>query len=115
MSQTNRLTYTKNEVTSWPIPNYWDILALILIVAMVVLVSLGAKAMLGRYHLGEVIPISISPWHLPYYALRTVLRMLIALAVSCFRLVIGLQITMQNGLLFLLLIYAAAPVLGYYR
>ena len=82
MTRKNILTYAKNEVTSWPVPNYWDLIALVLIVALVVTVSLGARDMLQHYHLGQVIPISISPWHLPYYALRTVLRMFIALFFS---------------------------------
>lgn len=82
MSTSTKHTFAKNEVTTWPVPNYWDGLALILVLAVIVLLSLGAKAMLGRYQLGDVLPVSLDPIHLPYYALRTLLRMLIALACS---------------------------------
>ena len=75
-------TYAKNEATNWPIPNYWDLIALALVVGLILLFGLGAKAMLGTYQLGQPIPISLSPINLPYYALRTVLRMFIALVCS---------------------------------
>jgi len=77
-----RKTYAKNEVTTWPIPNYWDVIALVLILAIIVLLGWGAKAMLGQYKLGKPILISLSPWELPYYALRSVIRMFIALGCS---------------------------------
>lgn len=38
--------------------------------------------MSGQFVVGQSIPISLSPWELPYYALRSVLRMLIALVLS---------------------------------
>lgn len=78
----SKRTYTKNEVTSWPIPNYWDVLALILVVAILFLLGWGAKAMVNRYDIGQPLPISLDPIHLPYYALRTVIRMFIALFFS---------------------------------
>ncbi|MBS0350055.1 MAG: ABC transporter permease subunit [Proteobacteria bacterium] len=75
-------TYAKNEAATWPIPNYWDIAALILVLALILSLGWGASKMIGHYQLGKPIPISLSPWMLPYYALRTVLRMLIALIFS---------------------------------
>ena len=66
-------TYSKNEVTTWPIPNYWDFIALALILAIIILLGLGAKAMVDKFHLGQSIPITLHPAMLPYYALRTVL------------------------------------------
>ena len=75
-------TYAKNEVTTWPVPNYWDAIALVLVIAIIVLLGWGAKAMVGKFQLGETIPISLNPDMLPYYALRSVLRMFIALAFS---------------------------------
>jgi len=77
-----RQTYDKNEVTTWPVPNYWDVVALVLILAILFLLGWGAKAMVGHYHVGQQISISLDPWMLPYYALRTVLRMLLALSCS---------------------------------
>lgn len=78
----SKRTYAKMEVTTWPIPNYWDIVAFILVLSLIGFIGWGVKAMAGDYQLGQVIPISLHPEHLPYYALRTVLRMFIALACS---------------------------------
>lgn len=75
-------TYSKNEVTSWPIPNAWDALALLFVITVLVLLSYGATAMMGHYDVGEKLTISLSPKMLPYYALRSVIRMFIALACS---------------------------------
>ncbi len=75
-------TYAKNEAATWPIPNYWDIIALALVVALILALGWGASKMMGHYQLGKPIPISLSPLNLPYYALRTVLRMLIAMGFS---------------------------------
>lgn len=72
--------YSKNEVTSWAIPNYWDLVALILVLSIIIGLALGTKQMVAPYHLGETINISLNPLYLPYYALRTVLRLFIALA-----------------------------------
>lgn len=75
-------TYAKNEAATWPIPNYWDLAALVLVLALVLAFGWGASKMMGHYQLGKPIPISLNPLALPYYALRTVLRMLIAMVFS---------------------------------
>jgi NitT/TauT family transport system permease protein len=70
---------------AWPSrlrPNYWDLVALPLVLGLVALVAWGGMAMSARYEVGEVLPISLDPWHLPEYALRTVLRMGSALLAS---------------------------------
>ncbi|ACJ19546.1 ABC transporter permease [Coxiella burnetii] len=82
MFLTSKKTYTKNEVTSWPIPNYWDVIAAIFVLAVIVLLGYGANAMVGRFDIGEPISISLDPRVLPYYALRTILRMGIAMFFS---------------------------------
>ena len=82
MFSLSRKTYTKNEATSWPIPNCWDGLALLLVLVVIVLLGYGADAMMERFDVGQIIPISLHPIKLPYYALRTVLRMLIAMFFS---------------------------------
>ena len=82
MSLQSKNTYSKNEVTSWPIPNYWDFIALVIVLAVLVILGWGATAMVGKYHIGQQIHISLDPAKLPYYALRTVVRMFIALACS---------------------------------
>src|SRR5579883_361318 len=63
-------------------PNYWDILALVLVLAVISLFAWNAKQMATPYQLGEVIPLSLNPKLLPLYAARTVVRMLIALFFS---------------------------------
>jgi NitT/TauT family transport system permease protein len=70
---------------AWPSrlrPNYWDLVALPLVLGLLALVAWGGIAMSVRYRVGEVLPISLDPWRLPEYALRTVLRMGAALVAS---------------------------------
>lgn len=74
--------YSKNETTNWSIPNYWDIVALLVVLAIIIGLAIGAKQMVSPYHLGEVMTIHLDPRYLPYYALRTVLRLFIALFFS---------------------------------
>lgn len=75
-------TFTKNEVTKRPYPNYWDVLALFLGFGVVILLAWGAKQMTAGYQLGQTITISLNPQDLPYYALRSFLRLLIAMLFS---------------------------------
>lgn len=90
MRPTFRNTYTKNFMTQWPTPNYWDILAVLLVLAIIILLGHGAKAMVGKFEIGQPIVISLRPEWLPYYALRTVLRMFIAMFFSLlFMFVVG--------------------------
>lgn len=63
-------------------PNYWDMLALLFVLAVITFFAFTARQMSTPYQLGQVIPISLDPSHLPFYAARTVVRMLIALFVS---------------------------------
>lgn len=79
MAMAPKITYTKNEAIAWAAPNYWDILVLCLIIGAIILLVWSAKQMTIPYDLGQVIPISLDPKHLPLYAARTVLRMFIAL------------------------------------
>src|SRR5438105_10403838 len=70
---------------AWPLrlrPNAWDLIALPLVLGLLALLAWGGIAMGARYEVGEVLPISLDPWHLPEYALRTVLRMGAALVAS---------------------------------
>ena len=60
-------------------PNYWDIIALLFVLGLIALLAWQAKQMNAPYELGQTIPISLDPRNLPGYAMRTVLRMLIAL------------------------------------
>lgn len=62
--------------------NKWDVLALVLIFGVMALIAMAAKQMTTAYHVGETIAISLDPANLPAYALRSVVRMLIALVFS---------------------------------
>src|SRR5712692_1969022 len=70
---------------AWPSrlrPNAWDLIALPLVLGLLALIAWGGLAMGARYHIGEALPMSLDPWRLPEYALRTVLRMAAALVAS---------------------------------
>jgi NitT/TauT family transport system permease protein len=70
---------------AWPSrlrPNFWDLVALPMVLGAIALIAWGGMAMSARYHVGEVLAISLDPWRLPEYALRTVLRMVCALVAS---------------------------------
>ncbi|MBA2653632.1 MAG: ABC transporter permease subunit [Gammaproteobacteria bacterium] len=69
-------------MTALPYPNYWDLAAILLVLSVIVLIAWGVREMGLPYQVGETIPISLDPWNLPYYALRSVLRMLIAMVFS---------------------------------
>jgi len=63
-------------------PNYWDLIALFIVFGIIMILARNALLMSEPYKLGQKIPISLDPIHLPGYALRTVLRMFIALFFS---------------------------------
>src|SRR6202162_5151617 len=70
---------------AWPSrlrPNAWDLIALPLVLGLLALLAWGGVAMGAHYNIGEALPISLDPWRLPEYALRTVLRMAAALVAS---------------------------------
>src|SRR5438445_1813433 len=70
---------------AWPSrlrPNLWDLAALPLVLGALALIAWGGMAMGAHYQIGDALPISLDPWRLPEYALRTVLRMAAALVVS---------------------------------
>ncbi len=70
--------------------NRWDVLLLILVLSILFFLGWAGKQMATPYSLGESLPISLSPTQLPFYALRTVLRMFIALFLSIiFTFVVG--------------------------
>lgn len=111
-------TYTKNEAIRWPVPNYWDMVALALVLAVIVVLVLGAGQMLGRFQLGQELAISLNPIHLPYYALRSVIRMLIALLCSLvFTFTVGTLAAKNKHaeriLIPMIDILQSVPILGY--
>lgn len=109
-------TYSKP--TIWGYPNKWDFFAICLVLAVLFLLAWGSSQMTTPYHLGENIPITLSPSELPYYALRSVLRMFIALSCSLvFTLVVGTLAAKNRHaerlIIPLIDILQSVPVLGY--
>lgn len=62
--------------------NRWDIVLLILVFFILFFLGWAGQQMATPYSIGEPLPISLNPIELPFYALRTVLRMFIALFFS---------------------------------
>src|ERR1700749_1145917 len=70
---------------AWPSrlrPNFWDLVALPMVLGGIALIAWGGMAMSAHYQVGQVLTISLDPLRLPEYALRTVLRMAFALVTS---------------------------------
>jgi NitT/TauT family transport system permease protein len=63
-------------------PNYWDVIAFAMIVAVFVAIANGSRGMVAQLPLPGATTVSLDYANLPYYALRTVLRMFAALAAS---------------------------------
>jgi NitT/TauT family transport system permease protein len=63
-------------------PNRWDWILLPLVLAVFALAAFGAMQMSRPFVVGQPTPISLDPSYLPYYLLRTMLRMFSALACS---------------------------------
>lgn len=70
----------KGEISS--LPNIWDLATFFIIFGLISILAWGASHMNTPYSLGEPTEISLSPAALPGYAIRTVLRMFIALFFS---------------------------------
>src|SRR5579872_5686325 len=63
-------------------PNIWDIVALILVVGAMVLIVYGGEQTTLPLSALDSSPVSLDPVHLPLYALRTTMRMLLAIVCS---------------------------------
>lgn len=111
-------TSAKDSLTRWTYPNYWDVIALCFVLALLALLALGAKGMATPYHLGEPITISLSPEYLPYYAFRSILRMGLALLCSLlFTFIVGAAAAKSTHaeriIIPMIDILQSVPVLGY--
>jgi NitT/TauT family transport system permease protein len=62
--------------------NRWDWALLPLVLSIIVVMAFGARQMATPYQIGTDLPISLDIAYLPYYLLRTTLRMFMALAAS---------------------------------
>jgi len=106
---------------AWPSrlrPNYWDLVALPLVLALIAVVAWGGIAMGARYSIGDALPIDLDPWRLPEYALRTVLRMGAALIASLIFSLVYAAVASKNRQAEKILIPAldilqSVPILGF--
>lgn len=62
--------------------NMWDLLAFIFILGVIALLASATKQMTVSYHVGQTLPISLAPGELPNYAMRSVVRMAVAMVFS---------------------------------
>ncbi|KAA1058183.1 ABC transporter permease [Azospirillum argentinense] len=63
-------------------PNRWDLVALPLVVGLLALAAVGGHHMTAPLASLDAPAVSLDPWNLPDYALRSTLRMLAAMAAS---------------------------------
>lgn len=98
--------------------NRWDWALLPLVLAVLVLLAYGAAQMARPYEVGTALPISLAPSALPYYLLRTSLRMFMAMGCSlvfaCAFAVLAAKSRAAEKLLVPLLdILQSIPILGF--
>ncbi len=98
--------------------NRWDWVLLPLVLSLLVLLAYAGAQMARPYQIGETLPISLEPVYLPYYLLRTTLRMFIALGASvvfsCVFAVVATRYRLAEKVLIPLLdILQSIPILGF--
>ena len=98
--------------------NRWDWMLLPIILALFVLLAYAAEQMARPYQVGEVLPLSLDPLNLPYYLVRTTLRMFIALGASilfsCAFAVLATKVRAAEKVLVPMLdILQSIPILGF--
>src|SRR5262245_28781022 len=75
-------TGTPAPLTRRLIPNGYDAVVVIVLLAVLIAVAHGGREMGQSLATLEITPVSLSPWNLPEYALRSTLRMFAALLAS---------------------------------
>jgi NitT/TauT family transport system permease protein len=72
--------------TAWPstTPNLWDAAAFVLVFALILLVGYGSRGMVTPLDAPQAADLSLDYRMLPYYGLRTTLRMFAAMGASLF-------------------------------
>jgi NitT/TauT family transport system permease protein len=99
-------------------PNRWDFIAFPLIFAVLALLAIGAKGTFAPLEAVQTAPISLDPAMLPFYAVRTVLRMLAAMVASLlFTLTYGTLAAKSRRAEIILIpildVLQSVPILGY--
>ncbi len=64
------------------LPTFWDVLIFALVIGGLALVAFGGHETSQPLAVANRRPVSLDPLNLPYYALRTTLRMLLGLVLS---------------------------------
>lgn len=113
-----RIRFTLDTASRPLLPNGWDIIAFPLIICLIALVAVGFHETMMPLASLKAHPLSLAPAHLPEYALRTTLRMLVAmLAALVFTLIYGTLAAKSHRaekiLIPILDILQSVPVLGY--
>lgn len=113
----NPLLFFPHRETGAPF-NRWDWVFLSLVCAALFLLAYGGSQMKQPYALGEPLPMSLDPWHLPYYVLRTSIRMFLALAASltfaCLFASVAAKYRLAERLMIPLLdVLQSIPILGF--
>ncbi|NMM37520.1 MAG: ABC transporter permease subunit [Glaciimonas sp.] len=99
-------------------PNRWDWALLPLVLAVFAAVAFGAMQMSRPFTVGQETPISLDPINLPYYLLRTMLRMFTALGCSLlfsfvFAAIAAKYRAAEKVMIPLLDILQSVPILGF--
>jgi NitT/TauT family transport system permease protein len=99
-------------------PNIWDIVALILVIGAMVLIAYGGEQTTLPLSALDASPVSLDPVHLPFYALRTTMRMLLAIVCSIIFTLIYATLAAKSRraemvLIPLLDILQSVPILGF--
>jgi NitT/TauT family transport system permease protein len=99
-------------------PNRWDWILLPLVLAVLAALAFGAMQMTRPFTVGQATPISLDPVYLPYYLLRTILRMFTALACALlfsfvFAAIAAKYKAAEKVMIPLLDILQSVPILGF--
>jgi NitT/TauT family transport system permease protein len=99
-------------------PNVWDVVALVLVIGALVLIVYGGQQTAAPLSALNVMPVSLDPANLPVYALRTTMRMLLAIVCSIIFTFIYAALAAKNRraemvLIPLLDILQSVPILGF--
>ena len=99
-------------------PNIWDVVALIFVIGALVLIVYGGEQTAAPLSALDVAPVSLDPGNLPAYALRTTLRMLLAIVCAIIFTFIYAAIAAKSRraemvLIPLLDILQSVPILGF--
>jgi len=98
--------------------NRWDWALLPLVLSVLVLLAYGGSQMARPYEVGDALPLTLDPAVLPYYLMRTTLRMFIAMGCSlvfacAFAVLAAKSRAAEKVLVPLLDILQSIPILGF--